>query len=246
MKSKTLVILATALMAMQVLGARKSAPSGGLVQKEYRGNVLSIVNAQNVVAADKIDEIIQSIKLETMLPIEVCVEWPVDDGKALALQEIAKENVGAAVVIVNESGNGRILDSEEGNWAILNVAPLIVDNPKPGILTLRMRKLAWRSIARVLGVGASGRQRSVLDPFNSLQDLDANTSVRVGPEEHNALLEMAKRKDIRTVQMASYRTACYYGWAPAPTNEVQQAIWDEYHTVPTKGLEIKFDEKKGR
>ena len=33
------------------------------------------------------------------------------------------------------------------------------------------------------------------------------------------------------------------GWAPAPTNEVQQAIWDKVHQIPDKPITIEFDPK---
>ena len=45
---------------------------------------------------------------------------------------------------------------------------------------------------------------------------------------------------------ATYQVACREGWAPAPTNDVQKAIWDEVRKLPEKPIQIKFDPKKGR
>ena len=42
---------------------------------------------------------------------------------------------------------------------------------------------------------------------------------------------------------AVYRKACMDGWAPAPTNEYQKAIWDQVHAIPTKPIKIEFDPK---
>ena len=39
---------------------------------------------------------------------------------------------------------------------------------------------------------------------------------------------------------AHYRQACKQGWAPAPTNEYQKAIWDQVHEIPTEPLKIKY------
>ena len=33
-------------------------------------------------------------------------------------------------------------------------------------------------------------------------------------------------------ETATYRQACREGWAPAPTNDVQRAIWDRYRAAP--------------
>ena len=43
-----------------------------------------------------------------------------------------------------------------------------------------------------------------------------------------------------------YRRACQEGWAPAPTNDVQKAIWDKVHAIPKTPMKIEFDPKKGR
>ena len=41
-----------------------------------------------------------------------------------------------------------------------------------------------------------------------------------------------------------YRKACEEGWAPQPTNDVQKAIWDKVHAMPTEPLKIKPETKK--
>ena len=45
---------------------------------------------------------------------------------------------------------------------------------------------------------------------------------------------------------ATYLDACEQGWAPAPTNEYQKAIWDKVHAAPKNPMKIEFDPKKGR
>ena len=39
-------------------------------------------------------------------------------------------------------------------------------------------------------------------------------------------------------KITTYRKACEDGWAPQPTNEYQQAIWDKVHAMPTEPLKI--------
>ena len=35
------------------------------------------------------------------------------------------------------------------------------------------------------------------------------------------------KRGIPTLRHGTYRSACEHGWAPAPTNDVQKAIWEE-------------------
>ena len=49
---------------------------------------------------------------------------------------------------------------------------------------------------------------------------------------------------IRPEQKVFYRKAVEEGWAPAPTNEFQRAIWDKVHAMPTEPLKIKPETKK--
>jgi hypothetical protein len=44
----------------------------------------------------------------------------------------------------------------------------------------------------------------------------------------------------------TYLDACEEGWAPAPTNDVQKAIWDKVHAAPKNPMKIEFNPKKGR
>jgi len=55
-----------------------------------------------------------------------------------------------------------------------------------------------------------------------------------------------KALGVKPAEKTTYRKACREGWAPAPTNEVQQAIWDKVHQIPANPMKIEFDPKKGR
>ena len=48
------------------------------------------------------------------------------------------------------------------------------------------------------------------------------------------------RAGVTPWKVTTYKRACEEGWAPAPTNEYQQAIWDKVHAVPTEPLKIKY------
>jgi hypothetical protein len=51
---------------------------------------------------------------------------------------------------------------------------------------------------------------------------------------------------VKPAHIRTYKQACKEGWAPAPTNEYQKAIWDKVHEPPATPMKIEFDPKKGR
>ena len=55
------------------------------------------------------------------------------------------------------------------------------------------------------------------------------------PEPFNAVLTAAKARAITPVPRTTYRRACYEGWAPAPTNEFQKAIWEKVKADRERG-----------
>lgn len=207
-----------------------SKPSGGMVEKAYAGNVIRIIDAQDVVSHDKVALLVRNMRWATQLPFEVKVEpalGSIESASAMARERANTPRVGASAVIVCDQDSEVGIYSAEGNWAVLNLAYLLTDKPSSATIENRFEKMLWKLAARVLHVGSPGHTPSVLAPFNSLAELDANFFMRPNPEGHNALLDGAKKYGITVLTMASYRTACHNGWAPPPTNEVQRAIWDE-------------------
>ena len=96
----------------------------------------------------------------------------------------------------------------------------------------------------VLGAYASMQQPCLLTQISGNADLDRNIcvipSIEVLPKTKNA----AKARGIVPGKRAVYRKACEEGWAPAPTNDVQKAIWDKVHEMPTEPIKIKPETKK--
>ena len=120
---------------------------------------------------------------------------------------------------------------------------------------------------------SSGKWRGVVDPTSASSGFDA-AFARVAadlfvPEGRNtrcsrADVEALFRGDSFTLAardeilkflpeigfspaaVATYLTACSEGWAPAPTNDVQKAIWEKVHAIPKQPIKIDFDPKKGK
>ena len=246
----TTMAAALAAFAIDTAAPRKVRPrgmakqSGGIVERVYNGKVLRIYNGQKAVPSDIVAKAARETRLSAQLPIEVV---PLEASEEVTIAGAAKlanaENVGAAVVMTEAPGQAIILSSPDGRWAILNVSGIASDANK---VEPRFRKLRWNAVAHALGAGNTGDRGCVLRGFSTIQDLDGIAAMSPGPMTHNALIEVAATRGIGMISFASYRTACQQGWAPAPTNAVQKAIWDEIHTIPQKPMKIEFDPKKGK
>lgn len=220
----------------------RAKASGGIVEKTYRGDTLRIVNAQTAIDSTIISGLAQKMRYSSQLPIEVATDVPTDKSlMAFAAKQKDIAGIGASVIVVDDATLPILLSSLDGRWAILNVATFKGDTNK---LDARMHKALWAAVAHSLGAGSTGDKGCVLTPFSNVAELDAIAATEPSPIAHNGLLDVAKASGINTLFFASYRTACLQGWAPAPTNDVQQQIWDEIHTLPTEPLKIKPETKK--
>lgn len=226
-----------------------SRPSGGMVEKTYVGKVLRILDAQNTVPYEKVADMVKHMRWATLLPFETVkgkASGGMEELSNVAKTLVSADKVGAGVIIIDDTSLVFRIHSDESNWAILNIAFLKADNPQSSKLETRVEKMIWKALARSLDVGAVAHSPSVLKPFKTLDDLDSNFSMRPSPDGFNAFINNGKTYGITTLTMSSYRDACHKGWAPAPTNDVQQQIWDEIHAIPNNPMKIKFDPKKGR
>ena len=57
-------------------------------------------------------------------------------------------------------------------------------------------------------------------------------------------MENLKSLGVTPMEVTTCRQVCRLGWAPAPANEYQKAVWEELHAIPTEPIKIKPEEKK--
>ena len=220
-----------------------SKPSGGIVEKAYRGKTIRVVNVTKAVEQDLLNSIALRIRRSAQLPIDVEAGAIPDGESAMAYARAAAkaDGIGATVVVVDDKGLPIIMSSPDEKWAILNVASFKRDE-----LEDRMLKSLWGAVARAVGAGSTGDAGCVLVPFGSVQQLDAIAAAEPSPVAHNALIDTAKMSGINMIFFATYRTACQQGWAPQPTNDVQRTIWNEIHAIPDRPITIEFDPKRDK
>lgn len=201
--------------------------TGGYVVKPGKGFV-AIVNRQQKADAKAISEAIAPVLKYGRIDIRIVTD------------EKDAKDAGMVVRLLDEPGKPVLLVAPESWWAEVNVAALTPDLPtedaKRKFFVPRFQKEILRAFAYAAGAGGSSFNGNVLD-VTDIRDLDHVQAVLPVDALDMAIDHLAKRGVTQAEQM-SYRTACKEGWAAAPTNDVQKAVWDEVHALPSKPLQL--------
>ncbi len=224
----------------------KIAADGGMVTKANSGNYARIVNCQKTISTDFIRGIADQFNTGLNIYIDFSDLEPNDNPFKLAENALAIPHTGIATIIVDDPNLPPLLSAMENGWAILNIRHLRDDLPPKAVYELRLRKEINRAFALAAGAGLSFNKPCVMEPVYKMSDLDAISFPVMSPEAMSKVSQACAKRGIAPVRIETYRTACKEGWAPAPTNDVQKAIWKETHTIPDKPLTIQYDPKKDK
>ncbi|MEI7900210.1 MAG: hypothetical protein WCK89_08150 [bacterium] len=202
------------------------AKTGGIVQQPASGPSLLVLNTQTRVASaafeDATTKILKVLRLPTALRSRPSAE-PVTE----ALKALADTNTAAVVVIADLAGYPALLIAPESRWALVNVAALGGSDTPPEKRTERAQKELWRAFGYLMGAANSNFESCLLKSVLTTEDLDALKPMNLCPEPFNKIMAHAQKLGMKPTRMSTYRKAVEEGWAHAPTNDFQRAIWSE-------------------
>ena len=144
--------------------------------------------------------------------------------------------------VVDDKAMPSVLVASEDKWAMVNVAQL--KDERTQFFAMRVKKMLVRVFALLCGGAASNYQGGLSGPLVSVKELDKLMHYRLQADVKERLLKYLRAFSITPQITTTYLAACTHGVAPAPTNDVQKAIWDKVHAMPTEPLKIKPEEKK--
>ena len=178
---------------------------------------------------------------------------PQEDCEAIAriFAEATKCNVVAdggedatiKLFLIDDANEPVMLVAPEDHWGKLNLAKMVDDLPgeraKQKFFKPRARKMVVKALSLLMGGGSSQFPGNIMNAA-TMRDLDqCQESIPVDMvDNYTAYL---KAVGVKPAEKTTYRKACREGWAPAPTNEVQQAIWDKVHSIPDKPITIEYN-----
>ena len=155
-------------------------------------------------------------------------------------------DAAVVVVVVDDETTPAMLLAPEDHWGVVNVAKLVGDLPtekaKTRFIGPRTTKEVIRAFSLLCGGGSSQFPGNMMNA-TSLRKLDSTVDT-IPVDMVNYYQEYLKTLGVTVRAVTDYKTACREGWAPAPTNDVQKAIWDKVHAMPSAPIKIKPEAKK--
>ena len=220
--------------------------TGGFVDVAAVGVSVVVVDTREKpgAAVDQFKEVFERLS-KTNVKVEKVARNANEKPHAKALAAL-KANKAAYSILIAESDEcpGLCVMPEE-RIAIIN-AKRYLGGKDPLAPETRLIKEVWRALGFVGGIGYAPYQNDVLQPVYNLMELDALVYQVMQPMNFQKMYGQMAKFDVKRARHIPYKLAVMEGWAPAPTNEYQKAIWDKVHAAPKNPMKIEFDPKKGR
>lgn len=206
--------------------------AGGLlpVPKSQRGHI-TIINRQDKLPHSEI------LKAGEIISGQLKIKVLTDNA----------DDAGVVVEIVADKTSPSLIVHPEDGYAQINVERMkkgLSGKAVDKFFAPRCRKEILRAFSYASGAVGSQYPGNIMDIFE-ISDLDHVGEFIPGDTAENCRKLLAKR-GVYPKRYVTYRAACIRGWAPAPTNAAQKAVWDKVRAIPKNPMKIEFDPKKGR
>ena len=209
------------------LRAAMLAKTGGFTTAPAAGPALLFLDTRKNTDGTLAGNVADSLQRLLRLPVKSLVRAGADP-LAEAARLLADTNKTAAVVALGElPGQPSLLIAPENRWALVNAAALGAGNVPPALLDERLRKELPRALGYLMGAGHSVGERCLMHGVSSPAELDALEARGLSLEPLGKIMTHARSLGMAPIRMATYRKAVEEGWAAAPTNDAQKAIWNE-------------------
>ena len=209
---------------------------GGFIEdKRAQKGSVAIVNAQASAKSEWLSEAGETFAKDLMVAVNVVP----------GTFDMAKPSIAGSVSIfvVEDTTLPISLIAPEARWAVVNIASL--RHNSEAFFKARVMKAVTRAMVLLLGGADSQYPMCIMGSIGKASDLDKYPDSRLPVDVLDRVQKNLGAAGISPYKITTYRKACEEGWAPAPTNEYQQVIWDSYHAKPTEPMKIKFDPAKG-
>ncbi len=100
---------------------------------------------------------------------------------------------------------------------------------------IRLVKQLWRGLGFVSGIGYAPFKNDVFQPVFTLAELDALEYQVMQPMNFQKMYQTFSKFGVKRARHIPYRLAVHEGWAAAPTNEYQKAVWEDVKAQKERG-----------
>ncbi len=252
---KNIIIAALAAVSLTATAAdapfkpkenRKIKAMGGsiMVPNSMKGHIL-VANMQMKVPASELEKTVKQLIGMKRLDIRF-VNVPGEVTPSVANKKV-KELGANAVIFITDSDkcDVSLLCAPENGWTIINSSVVTKDAKNEIFAAARLRKELMRGFFAATGAMNSRYPGTIMNYIGKPSDLDKLVE-EIPVDMSMRTIDYLAKMGVTPVQYTTYQRAVQNGWAPAPTNDIQKAIWDKVHAMPTAPIKIKPETKKVR
>ena len=205
--------------------------TGGLVYPPDNGKAVVVLDAR-VKDASPLDNLVDAAAAKVGMKCKL--EKLEARGGAEAAFEAKKNGAGAVVLFMEDANAPALSVFPEEAVSVVNLLPLADD--EYNVYRRRLVREFWRAVGFALGgYGAQQQIGSAMQPVFSVKELDEVKGFGLSAMQMNAVKMAKLRLGIHDTRPVPYSRAVREGWAPAPTNDIQRAIWEEVNSAKEQG-----------
>ena len=241
------VILSSLVYAQKINPKVKAAIerqkiAGYVVKEGSQKGIFTFINTQTVLSDDEIKAVAKRVEEDLLIKVVVS---NTDAGDPKSLVRASGGALG--VVIVYDDTTPSLMVAPDDGWAVVNIKKMEEfpsETAKKKFFAKRCRGQLLRAFSAVAGGFFSSYPGNIMDA-TSLSEIEV-LEEGIPHDKVISAQKFLKSRGYAPLIRIPYAKACREGWAPAPTNDVQKAIWDKVHATPKNPMKIEFDPKKGR
>ena len=228
---------------------RERVTGGFVIKPNTQKGKIVFCDMQETLASSNIATVISMFRADRNGDYNFVIAKSKYDVSAVANTSLLKKQLGADILVIIRSDemSPTLITAPEDGWSIINTTQIISGLKGAAISKFaesRYRKELIRAVCYAVGTPSTQFKGNIFTAGN-VRELDhCPEMIPIDTMQRTAfrLKDMGVMPSYKT----TYRKACVDGWAPAPTNEYQKAIWDKVHAMPTAPIKIKPETKKVR
>ena len=199
---------------------------GKVVKPGSQKGAIVYVNCQKRAAASWLEESARYFEKEAKFHTEV---------REGTFDLAAPKPVGnLSIFVVDDEALPSLLVAPESRWAMVNVAPLAKE-AKPVFFEARVKKQLTRAFAYLCGGANSQYPMALTGGVTKPDDLDRFFDPKLPVDVIARFTSYLAPFGVTPAEIQTYRNACRQGWAPAPTNDYQKAIYERMQADKERG-----------
>ena len=209
--------------------------TGGAIEVAPSGPAITIVDMRKTPNSAAPDRVVKILGSMYRLPATNTVGKLEADACPLSVAESMRRASKALMVILLVDGGAKaqsLVVCPEERIAVIN-ADKATQFAKGDEANARLIKEMWRSVGFIAGAGFSQNDTSVMQPVGSPLELDTVEWQVIHPSAYQNMAKFLKKYGVKRGHSVTYKKACLEGWAPAPTNDYQRAIFEAVKTNRT-------------